>query len=64
MAAAIHPQVVTGQADAGVRGVLGTVVATVMIARRISRASVFARILPHLLVLLFFAVVYVVIFSA
>ncbi len=43
---------------------LGSIVALVMIARKLSKKNVFARILPHLLVLIFFWVVYIFIFSA
>ena len=43
---------------------LGSVVALIMIARKLSEKNVFARILPHLLVLIFFWVVYLFIFSA
>jgi transcriptional regulator with AAA-type ATPase domain len=42
---------------------LGSVIALIMIARKLSEKNVFARILPHLLVLFFFWVVYLVIFS-
>ncbi len=42
---------------------LGSVVALIMIARKLSEKNVFARILPHLLVLIFFWVVYLFIFS-
>jgi hypothetical protein len=44
--------------------ILGSVVALIMIARKLSEKNVFARILPHLLVLIFFWVVYLFIFSA
>jgi transcriptional regulator with AAA-type ATPase domain len=43
---------------------LGSIVALVMIARKLSEKNVFARILPHLMVLIFFWVVYLFIFSA
>jgi hypothetical protein len=42
---------------------LGSVIALIMIARKLSEKNVFARVLPHLLVLIFFWVVYIFIFS-
>ena len=44
-------------------GMLGSLIALIMIARRISEKNVFARILPHLLVLLLFWVGYLFIFT-
>ena len=44
-------------------GVLGSVVALVMIARKINERNVFARILPHLLLLFVFWVGYLLIFT-
>jgi transcriptional regulator with AAA-type ATPase domain/pSer/pThr/pTyr-binding forkhead associated (FHA) protein len=43
-------------------GFLGSVIALVMIARKLSEKNVFARILPHLLVLVFFLGSYLFIF--
>jgi hypothetical protein len=59
----IHAQVV-GLAKFGIvaAGVLGSAVAMVMIARRISTQDVLARILPHLLLLLVFAAAYLYVF--
>jgi transcriptional regulator with AAA-type ATPase domain len=45
-------------------GFLGSVLAVIMIARRTSKKNIFARALPHLLVLLLFFIVYVFIFTA
>jgi len=45
-------------------GLFGSLVALVMIARKLSKKNVFARILPHLLVLVFFWVSYLMIFTA
>lgn len=45
-------------------GFFGSLVALTMIARKLSRKNVFARILPHLLVLVFFLVAYLMIFTA
>ena len=44
-------------------GMLGSLIALIMIARRMSEKNVFARILPHLLVLLLFFSGYLFIFT-
>jgi transcriptional regulator with AAA-type ATPase domain/pSer/pThr/pTyr-binding forkhead associated (FHA) protein len=44
-------------------GMLGSLIALIMIARRMSEKNVFARILPHLLVLLFFFSGYIFIYT-
>jgi hypothetical protein len=44
-------------------GLLGSLIALIMIARRLSEKNVFARILPHILVLLLFWIGYIFIFT-
>jgi transcriptional regulator with AAA-type ATPase domain len=44
-------------------GLLASLIALIMIARRLSEKNVFARILPHLLILVFFWVGYLFIFT-
>jgi len=44
-------------------GVLGSLVALVMIARKVNERNVFARILPHLMLLFVFWVGYLLIFT-
>ncbi|MEW6187609.1 MAG: hypothetical protein AB1585_17910, partial [Thermodesulfobacteriota bacterium] len=45
-------------------GFFGSIVAVTMIARKLSAKNVFARIMPHLLALVFFLVCYMLIFTA
>ena len=44
-------------------GLLGSLIALIMIARRLSEKNVFARILPHILVLVLFWIGYIFIFT-
>jgi hypothetical protein len=44
-------------------GMLGSLIALIMIARRMSEKNVFARIMPHLLILLFFYAGYLFIYT-
>jgi transcriptional regulator with AAA-type ATPase domain len=45
-------------------GFLGSIIAITMIARKLSTKNIFARIMPHLLALVFFLVCYIFIFTA
>ena len=61
----IHPSIITFLKFMMITGgLLGSLIALIMIARRMSKKNVFARVLPHLLILILFFAGYAFIFTS